>query len=48
MIKLTVKEDYVIDREMLDRYLDNGLKLDDIAIKQKLEYSKSEWLKPYI
>ena len=24
------------------------MKLDDITIKQKLEYSKSEWLKPYI
>ena len=48
MIKLTDKEDYVIDGEMLDWYLDNGLKLDDITIKQKLEYSKSEWLKPYI
>ena len=29
-------------------YLSNGLKLKDITIKQKLEYSKSEWLKPYI
>ena len=48
MIKLTDKEDYVIDGEMLDWYLDNGLKLDDITIKQKMECSKSEWLKPYI
>ena len=48
MLKLTDKVDYVIDGEMLDWYLDHGLKLEDITIKQKLEYSKSEWLKPYI
>ena len=47
MLKLTDKVDYLIDGEMLDWYLDNGLKLDDITIKQKLEYSKSGWLKPY-
>ena len=33
---------------MLDSSLDHGLKLEDITIKQKLEYSKREWLKPYI
>ena len=33
---------------MLDWYLASGLKLEDITIKQKLEYSKSDWLKPYI
>ena len=48
MLKLTDKVDYVIDGEMLDWYLASGLKLEDITIKQKLEYSKSEWLKPYI
>ena len=48
MLKLTEKVDYVIDGEMLDWYLDHGLKLEDITIKQKLEYSKREWLKPYI
>ena len=48
MLKLTDKVDYVIDGEMLDWYLTSGLKLEDITIKQKLEYSKSEWLKPYI
>ena len=48
MLKLTDKNDYLIDGEMLDWYLANGLKLGDITIKQKLEYSKSEWLKPYI
>ena len=47
MLKLTDKVDYVIDGEMLDWYLDHGLKLEDITIKQKLEYSKREWLKPY-
>ena len=26
----------------------SGLKLENIAIKQKLEYIKSDWLKPYI
>ena len=31
---------------MLDWYLDHGLRLEDVKIK--LEYSKSEWLKPYI
>ena len=33
---------------MLDWYLDHGLRLEDIKTKQNLEYSKSEWLKPYI
>ena len=48
MLKLTDKVDYIIDGEMLDYYLSSGLKLQEITIKQKLEYSKSEWLKPYI
>ena len=48
MLKLTDKVDYVNDGEMLVWYLASGLKLEDITIKQKLEYSKSEWLKPYI
>ena len=48
MLKLTDKVDYVIDGEMLDWYLDHGLRLEDIKIKQNLEYSKSEWLKFYI
>ena len=48
MLKLTDKVDYVIDGEMLDWYFDHGFKLEDITIKQKLEYSKREWLKPYI
>ena len=48
MLKLTDKVEYVIDGEMLDWYLDHGLKIEDITVKQKLEYSKSGWLKPYI
>ena len=48
MLKLTDKNDYVIDGEMLDWCLASGLKLEDITIKQKLRYSKSEWLKPFI
>ena len=48
MLELTDKVDYVVDGEMLDWYLASGLKLEDITMKQKLEYSKSEWLKPYI
>ena len=48
MLKLTDKNDYVIDGEMLDWYLASRLILEDITVKQKLEYSKSEWLKPYI
>ena len=48
MLKLTNGVDYVIDGEMLDWYLDHGLRFEDITIKQKLEYSKSDWLKPYI
>ena len=48
MLKLTDKNDYVIDGEMLDWYLVSGLKLEDITIKQKLEYSTRGWLKPYI
>ena len=47
MIKLTDKEDYVIDGEMLEWYLDNGLILGGHTIRRKLEYSKSEWLKPF-
>ena len=47
MLKLTDKADYVIDGEMLYWYLDYGFKLEGITIEQKLEYSKSEWLKPY-
>ena len=42
MLKLTHKNDYVIDGEMLNWYLASGLKLEDITIKQKLENSKSE------
>ena len=48
MLKLTDKVDYVIDGEMLDWCLSNGLKFVDITIKRKIEYNKSEWLKPYI
>ena len=48
MLKLTDKVDYVLDGEMLDWYLDHGLRLEDKKNKQKLEYSKSEWLKLYI
>ena len=40
MLKLTDKVGYVIDGEMLDWYLDHGLKLEDITIEQKLEHSK--------
>ena len=43
MLKLTDKVDYVIDGEVLDWCLDHGLKLEDITIRQKLEYSKREW-----
>ena len=42
MGKLTDKKDYVIEGEMLDWYVDHGLKLEDITIKQILEYSKSK------
>ena len=33
MLSLTDKVDYVIDGEMLDWYLDHGLRLEDIKIK---------------
>ena len=48
MLKLTDKVDYVIDGEMIYWYLDHGIKLEDITIKHKLEYSKRECLKIYI
>ena len=48
MLKLSDKVDYVIDGEMLDWYLSNCLNMENITNKQKLEYSKSEWLKLYI
>ena len=38
MIKFTDKEDYVKDGEMLDWFLSNGLRSENIIIKQKLEY----------
>ena len=47
MLKLSDKLDYVIDGEILDWYLSNGLKMQDFTITQKMEYGKSEWLKPY-
>ena len=47
MLELTDEGDYVIDGDMMDWYLANGLKLEDVTNKQKLEYSKSEWLRPY-
>ena len=34
MLKLTDKVDYVIDGEMLDWYLDHGLRLEDNKIRQ--------------
>ena len=37
MLNLTDKVDYIIDVEMLDWYLDNGLRLEDVTIKQKME-----------
>ena len=48
MLKLTDNVDYVIDEEMLDWYLSNGLRLENVTIRQKLELSKSERLKPFI
>ena len=48
LLKLTDKNYYVIPGEMLDWYLASGLMLEDITVKQKLEYSKNEWLKLYI
>ena len=48
MLKLTDKNDSVIDGEMLNWYLVSGLKLEDITIRQKLDYRKSECLKLYI
>ena len=48
MLQLTDKADYVIDGEMLVWYLIKVLRLEDVTIKQKLEYSKSERLKSYI
>ena len=48
MLKKTYKENIVIVGEMLDWYLSNGLRLEDISIKEKLEYSKSLWLKSYV
>ena len=33
---------------MLDWYLASGWMLEDITVKQKIEYSRSECLKPYI
>ena len=43
MLKFTDKTEYVIDGEMLDWYLDHELELEDISVKQKLRWSKSDW-----
>ena len=42
MLKLTDNVDYVTDGEMLDWNLASDLRLEDIKIKQNLEYRKSE------
>ena len=48
MLTLTNKDDYVIHNEILDWYLNHGLKLEDKTIINKLRYEKSEWLEPHI
>ena len=48
MLKVTDKYDQVIDGKMMNCYLKNGLKLEDVTIKPKLVYIKSEWLSLYI
>ena len=40
-LKHMLLKDYVIDGEVLDWYLNHGLKLGDIKIKNKLQYVKS-------
>ena len=37
MLKFTDKVDYLIDGEMLDWYLGNGFRLENVTIKQNLE-----------
>ena len=48
MLTLHNKNNYVIEGRMLDWYLNNGVKLEDITILNKIKYEKSKWLKPYI
>ena len=45
MLNSTDKKPYVIDGEMVEWYLSKSLRLEDVTIKQKIEYSKSERLK---
>ena len=42
MLKVTNKDNSVIYGEMIDWYLDHGLKLGDVTIKFELRYEKSE------
>ena len=39
MIKLTDKEDYVIDGEMLEWYLDNDLTAGEISVCEIIQYT---------
>ena len=48
LLKVTDNYDQVIDGKMMNCYLTNGLKLEDVTVKQKLVHSKSEWLRLYI
>ena len=48
MLTLHDKNNYVIEGRMLDWYLNNGVKLEDITFLKKIKYEKSKWLKPYI
>ena len=40
MFMLTNKEKYEIDGEMLDWYLDHGIRLEDVKIKNEMQYKK--------
>ena len=42
LLKLSDNADYVVYEEIFDWYLSKGLRLEDVTIKQKLEYSKKE------
>ena len=48
LLTLHNKNNYVIKGRMLDWYLNNGVKLEDITIVNKIKYEKIKWLKPYI
>ena len=48
MSKIRGEIKFVIVGEMLYCYFNNGMNYEDFTITETFEYSKREWLRPYI